>query len=76
MNRIMIRYIKKICGFEGGCAFPKICQLNPPKKERKSPNIRQSTKISKSCILARIYGLRQGYKDKSCPGQENKETRT
>ena len=47
-----------------------------PKEVHKSPKIRQSSKISKNCILARIFGLRQGYKDKSCPGQENKETRT
>ena len=33
-------------------------------------------KIPKNSILARIFGLRQGFKDKSCPGQEIGETRT
>ena len=33
-------------------------------------------KILKNSILVRIFGLRQGFKDKSCPGQENRETRT
>ena len=33
-------------------------------------------KIPKNSILARIFGLRQGYKDKSCPGQDFRETRT
>ena len=33
-------------------------------------------KIPKNSILARIFGLRQGFKDKSCPGQEIRETRT
>ena len=33
-------------------------------------------KIPKKSILARIFGLRQGFKDKSCPGQEIRETRT
>ena len=33
-------------------------------------------KILKNSVLARIFGLRQGFKDKSCPGQENRETRT
>ena len=33
-------------------------------------------KIPKKSILARIFGLRQGFKDKSCPGQEFRETRT
>ena len=33
-------------------------------------------KIPKISILARIFGLRQGFKDKSCPGQEIRETRT
>ena len=32
--------------------------------------------IPKNSILARIFGLRQGFKDKSCPGQEIGETRT
>ena len=33
-------------------------------------------KIPKNSILARILGLRQGYKDKSCPDQDFRETRT
>ena len=33
-------------------------------------------KIPKNSILARIFGLGQGYKDKSCPGQDFRETRT
>jgi hypothetical protein len=33
-------------------------------------------KIPPKSILARIFGLQQGFKDKSCPGQENRETRT
>ena len=33
-------------------------------------------KIPKNSTLARIFGLRQGFKDKSCPGQEIRETRT
>ena len=33
-------------------------------------------KIPKNSILARIFCLRQGYKDKSCPGQDFRETRT
>ena len=33
-------------------------------------------KIPKNSILARIFGLRQGFKDISCPGQEIGETRT
>ena len=47
------------------------------KKVCKSPKIRlKNTQIPRNNILATIFGLRQGYKDKSCPGQENKETRT
>ena len=43
----------------------------------KYPKIRlKNTQIPQNNILATIFGLRQGYKDKSCPGQENKETRT
>ena len=34
------------------------------------------TKCPKNSILARIFGLQQGYKDKSCPGQDFRETRT
>ena len=33
-------------------------------------------KIPKNSILARNFNLRQGNKDKSCPGQEIRETRT
>ena len=33
-------------------------------------------KIPKISILVRSFGLRQGFKDKSCPGQEIRETRT
>jgi len=33
-------------------------------------------KMSQKSILARIFGLRQGFKDKSCPVQEIRETRT
>ena len=32
--------------------------------------------LQKKSILARIFGLWQGFKDKSCPGQEIIETRT
>ena len=35
-----------------------------------------NTKSPKKSILARIFGLWQGFKDKSCPGQEIIETRT
>ena len=37
---------------------------------------RITTKNPQKSILARIFGLRQGFKDKSFPGQEIGETRT